>query len=69
MPDFFEIRLFLLLLLEFLMAVVIVVPMWRILTKAGLNKWLSLFAFIPPFAFAVLYYIAFARWPARENSK
>lgn len=47
------------------------VPIWRIASRVGLNKWLAIFgffSFIGPLI--VLWYLAFARWnttpPAAE---
>jgi hypothetical protein len=44
----------------------VVVPFWRILGKAGLPSWLSLFALFPPAALLLLYVVAFVPWPSQR---
>lgn len=45
-------------------ALVIVLPYWRIFTKAGFPGWLSLTMIIPGVNLLALFYLAFAEWPA-----
>jgi hypothetical protein len=40
-----------------------VVPFWQIFKKAGFSRWLSILMAIPLLNAAVLYFLAFARWP------
>jgi hypothetical protein len=42
---------------------VLVVPFWQIFKKAGFSPWLSILMAIPLLNTAVLYFLAFARWP------
>jgi hypothetical protein len=39
-------------------------PFWKIFTKAGFCGWLSLTQVIPIVNLLVLFYVAFAQWPA-----
>ena len=47
-----------------LIALTIVVPFWKIFSKAGFRGWLSLSLIVPVLNLIVLYYLAFAEWPA-----
>lgn len=50
-------------------ALLLVVPVWRIHGKAGLNPALSLFLFVPYIGFLIVTLVlAFARWPATERT-
>jgi hypothetical protein len=44
--------------------VVIIVPFWKIFSKAGFSGWLSLLMLLPLVNLIMLYFLAFARWPA-----
>ncbi len=46
-------------------AAIIVLPFWKIYEKAGFSKWLSLLMIVPLVNLALLYFVAFARWPRR----
>ena len=49
------------------LALVLIVPMWRIFDRAGLNPYLSLILFVPFFGLViVLLILAFTRWPNTE---
>ena len=50
-----------------IMAVLIVVPFWRICSKAGYPGPLSLLMLLPIANLILLYFLAFARWPALEG--
>lgn len=53
-----------------LAAVVVVVPLWRIFTRAGLHPALALLVFLPLFGgAAVLLVLALSRWPRTEGLK
>lgn len=45
-------------------AIVAVIPVWRICQRAGYPGWLGLLILIPMVNLALLYFIAFANWPA-----
>lgn len=51
-----------------LWVVVIVLPFWKIFSKAGFSGWLSLLLLLPLVNLVVLYVVAFVRWPARRDS-
>jgi hypothetical protein len=44
-------------------------PFWRIFSKAGLAKQLSILMLVPLLNLGVLYYLAFTDWPSLNNSK
>ncbi|QDU50338.1 hypothetical protein [Gimesia panareensis] len=46
------------------MAVLGVVPFWMICSKAGFPGWLSLVMLIPMLNLFLLFFLAFAEWPA-----
>ena len=48
-------------------AVLTVIPFWKICTKAGFPGALSLLMPVPVVNVVLLFYIAFAQWPALEN--
>jgi len=48
--------------------VLIVIPFWRLCSRIGQSKWLSLLALIPEAALILLWYIAFAKWPSIPES-
>ncbi len=47
--------------------VISVVPFWIIFKKAGFSPAIASFAFIPVVGIALLYYLAFAKWPAKKS--
>lgn len=52
-----------------LVAALLVVPLWRIFSRAGLNPALSLIVFVPVFGFLiVLLILALSRWPSTEGA-
>ncbi|MCL6606422.1 MAG: hypothetical protein K6T94_26485 [Paenibacillus sp.] len=46
-----------------IMAILVIVPFWKIFVKAGFPGWLSLVLLIPVFGVLIIYYLAFAKWP------
>lgn len=42
---------------------VVIFPYWKIFSKAGFSRWLSLTQIIPIPNLVVLFYLAFAEWP------
>ena len=46
-------------------AVVVVIPFWRICAKAGYSPWLSLLAIVPLVNLFFLYFLAFSEWPSQ----
>ena len=49
---------------------VMIVPYWKIFSKAGFSGWLALLMFIPAVNLVVLYVVAFSEWkiPQRANT-
>ncbi len=54
-------------LILFVIAVVLIIPYWKIFSKAGFSGWLSLTLLIPVINLAVPYYLAFATWPIHKK--
>ena len=48
-------------------AIVIVLPYWKIFSKAGFSGWLSITMIIPLLNIVMLFYLAFAEWPALKK--
>lgn len=49
------------------MAVIMVVPFWRISQRAGYSGWLSLLILVPLVNLVYIYFLAFAPWPAQQG--
>lgn len=49
------------------MALVIVMPFWRICVKAGYAGWWSLLVLFPLANVVFLYFLAFSEWPSRRR--
>jgi len=47
---------------------VIVIPFWKITSKAGYSGWLSLLIIVPLVNVIYMYFIAFAKWPSLTKS-
>lgn len=47
--------------------IVIVVPFWKIFTKAGFSGWWSLIVIVPIIGILALYCLAFAEWPIQRD--
>ncbi len=43
---------------------IVVVPFWRICTKAGYSGWLSLLVVIPVANVIFFYFLGFSEWPS-----
>ena len=46
---------------------IIVVPFWRILSKAGYSGALSILAIVPLVNIVLLWVFAFSKWPIEKN--
>ncbi|WP_022967222.1 hypothetical protein [Denitrificimonas caeni] len=46
------------------MAILVVVPAWRICQRIGYSGWMEILILIPMLNLVFLYFIAFADWPA-----
>ncbi len=47
-----------------LFSAIVVVPFWRICTKAGYSGWLSFLAVIPMANVFLVYFLGFSDWPS-----
>ena len=50
------------------LALVVVVPFWRISQRAGYSGWLSLLIVVPLVNIAYVYFLAFAPWRSQRAS-
>ena len=50
-----------------LLGLVVVIPFWKIFSKAGFSGWLSLTLVVPFLNIIVLFYLAFAEWPVHRE--
>jgi hypothetical protein len=46
-----------------------VLPLWRIVAKAGYPPFISLLAIFPAIGLILLWWLAFARWPVERNGR
>jgi hypothetical protein len=52
-----------------IMGLIIVVPFWKIFQKAGFNGALALLMLIPFINIIMVFYLAFAEWPAMRKGQ
>lgn len=52
-----------------IIGVVIVLPNWKIFSKAGFSGWWSLLMIVPFINILLEYYLAFAEWPLQRELK
>ena len=52
-----------------IVAVIMIIPFWKIFQKAGFNGALSLLMFIPIVNIIAIFYLAFADWPALRKGQ
>jgi len=50
-----------------IIGVVIVLPNWKIFSKAGFSGWLSLIMIVPFINILLGYYLAFVKWPIHRE--
>jgi hypothetical protein len=50
-----------------LSTIIVVIPFWRLTTRAGFAGWLSLLMLLPLANVGFLYFLAFAEWPVLED--
>lgn len=48
-------------------AVIIIIPFWKIFSKAGYNGALSIPMVIPIVGIVLLFYLAFSKWPIERR--
>ena len=47
-----------------LISAIVLLPFWRICTKAGYSGWLSLLVLIPMVDVVFVYFLGFSEWPS-----
>jgi hypothetical protein len=52
-----------------IMAVIMIIPFWKIFQKAGFNPALSLLMLIPIINIIAIFYLAFAAWPVHGKGQ
>jgi len=52
------------LIIMLIWVLVVVIPFWKITSKAGYSGWLSLLIIVPLVNVIYMYFIAFAKWPS-----
>jgi hypothetical protein len=50
-----------------IVAIIMVVPLWRLCRRVGHSPWLSLLMLIPVANIILLYVIAFGAWPSQRG--
>jgi len=50
-----------------IIGILVLIPVWRICTKAGYSGWLSLLVLIPIANLLLLYFLAFSEWPLERQ--
>lgn len=50
------------------LAVLAVIPFWRICTRVGFSPWLSLLIVVPLANIIFVYVLAFSEWPLHRSS-
>ena len=50
-----------------IIGVFVVLPFWKIFSKAGFSGWWSLSQFVPILNIIALFYLAFAEWPIHRE--
>jgi hypothetical protein len=48
-------------------ALIMIIPFWRIFSKAGYSGWLSILMVLPIINLILLYFLAFANWPILKS--
>jgi hypothetical protein len=51
-----------------IVAVIVVIPFWKIFEKAGFPPAMSLLMLIPVVNLIAIYFVAFAQWPSRPSA-
>jgi hypothetical protein len=60
-------EVFVLLFIGVITGVLVVLPFWKIFSKAGFSGWCSLSQFVPILNVIALFYLAFAEWPIHRE--
>jgi hypothetical protein len=55
-------ELLVILIMGMLLSVIVVIPYWKIFSKAGFSPWLALLMIVPGVSVVVLWVVAFSPW-------
>jgi len=50
-----------------LLGLLVLLPTWKLCSRAGLPGFLALFALIPAGMLVVIWFLAFSRWPVEQS--
>lgn len=50
-----------------IIGLLVILPYWKIFSKAGFSGWLSLTQLVPILNIIVVFYLAFAEWPVQRE--
>jgi hypothetical protein len=50
-------------------AIIMIIPFWQIFKKAGFNPALSILMLVPIANIIIIFYLAFAEWPAMRKGQ
>lgn len=56
-------------LMTIIVGLLIVLPFWKIFDRAGFPPWLSILMIVPVLNIIMIYFVAFAEWPAMPDRK
>lgn len=56
-------------LMTIIVGLLIVLPFWKIFDRAGFPPWLSILMIVPVLNIIMIYFVAFAEWPAMPGKK
>jgi hypothetical protein len=51
-----------------IVAVIGIIPFWRICARVGFSPWLSLLIIVPLANIIFIYFLAFSEWPAHRST-
>ena len=56
-------------LMTLIVGLLFVLPFWKIFGRAGFPPWLSILMIVPVLNIIMIYFVAFAEWPAMPDRK
>jgi len=51
----------------FIIAIIVVIPAWRICQRTGYPGWMGILILVPVINLFLLYFIAFSEWPSERR--
>jgi hypothetical protein len=51
-----------------IVAVVVIIPFWKICKRVGYSPWLSLLIALPLVNLVFIYYLGFSEWPSQKKT-